>query len=1096
MKKIISILLVAVLVLGMFPATALTANAAGGTFTKVTSVDEITAGGKFLVVAEAKGTYRAMSTTIAKKIASSIVTVSNDAITVTADTLVWTIAATPNGISLSNGSSYVGYKSSTDLQSTSSAYSWTVTESTTDGEFQLSAAAAGRGLVFRASTYNQFGGYSTSNLNNSTSTSEYRYLQFYKESTSTTPDPEEPACEHDNTVNQNVVAPGCETVGTHDVYCNDCQTTIKTDVETAALGHNYVNGVCSRCNAEEPEAPAAPAGYVLTDITNIQPTDKVVITMTTANGTVYALPNNGGASTPTATIITVTGNTLTNTPDDTLLWNIGGSTGAYILYPNGKTDTWLYHTSSNSGVRIGTTTATYSIDSTNYLKDSNHGRYLGVYTSKPDWRCYTNTTGNTANQTLRFYVQSAGSSEECTHANTTPIPAVDATCTSTGLTEGLKCADCPHIITEQTVTSALGHNMVEGICSRCGLYEHKAEVMTAAPGNGDKIIIHHISSNSALGSTAKSDDLVAIATAPTEGKLPYYTSVAILTVGQIGETYTFTNNGKYLSTTGSNQLGFVANADANSYWTIELTNEKFIITNAGTSTLALEYYNGAFTTYTAGTGDYFQMALYLVEKGEEACQHPTTEPIPAVDATCTSTGLTEGVKCTVCGVTTVPQTDVPMLNHNYENDACTECGAKKPARYYIAAYRDSEEQYYYMTSDLESDKRYQAVATNVLPSNIDPDVALSNHVFILTDNGDGTCYLQAENVTGDNYLNHTGSSNTGTYTSAENAPKLTINDSTEVEGAKNIHFTSDAERYLSLNAAKDSNYFAWYKGTQKQDLILIPVEKAATTTVTLYGDVDGIAVGNNQILDLKGNAATNVTGTNIRVYDSTATATAEGTGTLTVAAGTDVVVDNTVGGKRYIALEGENNTYTFHVLEMKLSAVTLRTSNAGFYYNAKIVCDPTLAGAVDTYGVALSLDSMPDASVATKTTVANEGETSLTSGVAFTSGAVSGIFKAGADNAARGALSIYANAYIKIGDTVILADTTIGDTVEDDGFNGIALSMRNVMESLDAKVYPGLAAETATEEQKAQKAVVDQFYLDWAAAMTGWLLPNISAAVA
>ena len=162
------------------------------------------------------------------------------------------------------------------------------------------------------------------------------------------------------------------------------------------------------------------------------------------------------------------------------------------------------------------------------------------------------------------------------------------------------------------------------------------------------------------------------------------------------------------------------------------------------------------------------------------------------------------------------------------------CGAGEPERYYIAAYRDSEDKYYYLTSDLEDNKRYQAVAANILPSNIDPDAVESNYVFLLTDNGNGTFYLQAENVTGNNYLTHTGTSNTGTYASLENAPKLTV-DITD-KGYYNIHFTSDEERYLSLNGTRENNFFAWYKGTQKQDLVLIPIEEAEDMTATLYGD--------------------------------------------------------------------------------------------------------------------------------------------------------------------------------------------------------------------------------------------------------------------
>ena len=76
------------------------------------------------------------------------------------------------------------------------------------------------------------------------------------------------------------------------------------------------------------------------------------------------------------------------------------------------------------------------------------------------------------------------SSETCKHENTEVIPAVEPTCTATGLTEGKKCADCGKVLVEQDVVAALGHveEVLEGVaptcetagktagvkCSRCG----------------------------------------------------------------------------------------------------------------------------------------------------------------------------------------------------------------------------------------------------------------------------------------------------------------------------------------------------------------------------------------------------------------------------------------------------------------------------------------------------------------------------------------------------------------------------------------------------------------------------------------------------
>ena len=53
----------------------------------------------------------------------------------------------------------------------------------------------------------------------------------------------------------------------------------------------------------------------------------------------------------------------------------------------------------------------------------------------------------------------------CEHTNTAEIPAVPATCTETGLTAGVKCADCGHIITAQEEVAAKGHEGGTATCT-------------------------------------------------------------------------------------------------------------------------------------------------------------------------------------------------------------------------------------------------------------------------------------------------------------------------------------------------------------------------------------------------------------------------------------------------------------------------------------------------------------------------------------------------------------------------------------------------------------------------------------------------------
>ena len=145
-----------------------------------------------------------------------------------------------------------------------------------------------------------------------------------------------------------------------------------------------------------------------TDIANITPSDEVVITMEKGQLTYAATYRNGTSSAPDAVLLTSLDGKIDtqDTPiSETLIWNISNSSGNLTIYPNGTTASWLYCTSTNNGVRVGTNSAkTFTIDAeSGYLKHTGTSRFLGVYTTNSDWRCYDNTTGNISGQTLAFY---------------------------------------------------------------------------------------------------------------------------------------------------------------------------------------------------------------------------------------------------------------------------------------------------------------------------------------------------------------------------------------------------------------------------------------------------------------------------------------------------------------------------------------------------------------------------------------------------------------------------------------------------------------------------------------------------------------------
>ena len=230
------------------------------------------------------------------------------------------------------------------------------------------------------------------------------------------------------------------------------------------------------------------------------------------------------------------------------------------------------------------------------------------------------------------------------------------------------------------------------------------------------------------------------------------------------------------------------------------------------------------------------------------CGATETEVVPATghsmdegkittDPTCTEDGV-KTFTCTVCGVT---QTEaVPATGHNYVADGdtytCINCGesyTKSANRYYIATKRASGN-YFYMTNDLgtASTKRYQAVDSGLttLPDTI--TAPEDDKVFVLVENGDGTYSIYADGVTSNNYLGHSGTSNSGLLVAEENALKLTVD---VTDGIYNIHYarTSTEERYLSLNSTAGNDYFAWYKTGQSKDLVLIPVVEETTEETEL-----------------------------------------------------------------------------------------------------------------------------------------------------------------------------------------------------------------------------------------------------------------------
>lgn len=176
---------------------------------------------------------------------------------------------------------------------------------------------------------------------------------------------------------------------------------------------------------------AGVTSYVKTALGEIESGSVVIVTESktvAAKTTTWAMSNNKGTSAGPAAVEVTDENDEIASPADSILWDIVKDGENFVLYPKGVTNKWLYCTTANDGVRVGTgDNKNFKIDKSYLYNIQTTGRYLGVYADKLDFRCYTSISSNISGQTLAFYKKTVSDpvygnySTTCLQKATTPV---------------------------------------------------------------------------------------------------------------------------------------------------------------------------------------------------------------------------------------------------------------------------------------------------------------------------------------------------------------------------------------------------------------------------------------------------------------------------------------------------------------------------------------------------------------------------------------------------------------------------------------------------------------------------------------------------
>lgn len=521
----------------------------------------------------------------------------------------------------------------------------------------------------------------------------------------------------------------CSVKGCKKIFSNEDSTAEFDEIPVIpALGHIYVNGVCTRCRASEPKITL---NYLNADLdttpthikcaATVENLDNPVITFVCDPADIVSITQNGaiadiqGVKAGEGTV-TVTATDGTNTVSAELEVTVKCVHTTGITYVKDEDDPSSGHWKNCSVCgKVGKEREDHSMDA-----DRSTARPA---TCTEDGKYYDMVCAECGYRKSGAVIAAKG------HSFTNYVSNNDATCTADG-TKTAKCDRCDETETIADAGSALGHNYVNGVCTRCYETEGITPTMTISPKtltvpigetavitetvtNGDDCMYNETTSDADIAAITASSALEnGVRTVTVEGRSA---GTAVITLKIIKSdvevivetcnvtvtdgttpTYTLTPAAATVKTGLSNGQVFTLEgytAIEQIYWDIDPAYAA-VYTGSGNSLESNQCRIvgtavGGPVTLTAKSldGDVLGTATITFTDDDIPSHTHTLTAHAAVDATCTAAGNSAYWTCSGCNkifsdgngtaeISAIPT--IPALGHNYVDGVCTRCGDIQP----------------------------------------------------------------------------------------------------------------------------------------------------------------------------------------------------------------------------------------------------------------------------------------------------------------------------------------------------------------------------------------------------------------------------------